>query len=786
MKSSVRSKLVLLILTVAALMSACGGGGGSSSAADTTPAPVTPVADPVGDAAKTAKLSATYRPDAQQVTLTWTDPYANETGYRIDKLAGGAWIALDTLPATAGSGTVVTSVVPITADMTLRVVALVGSNSAVLSTAALTDQVSIATQASQPAIVLSATEPLQGSVALSMTGVPATAGVRYFIDFAALGDSNTQSPFQQPWNTVLVNDGSHLIQALVQLTPDNLIELRRQVTVSNVVAPPPPPTGLQPSIALAATNFGTQVKIGAGSAVGIASVKLFIDGQLFGTLIALNGCTSLMYCVPSYYRFDLVSANFSNGVHQLLAVAQDNNGLTGQAGTTWSVNNPPQITVSRPANGEIVTSGLLRVSGLVTDDTQVADVRILLGAVEIRKLPSGSFDFSYDISGVANGSYTLTVNATDLQGLVSTTAVPFTVRTGYPTSPELVTGLAAGATLYGLEGDAALLSWNYSSAGQQPPQELQNRVIRGSLASGLSTLYLDRSTLTYQSGQLQLSGTRVISGGVGDDSGGSYNIYLWGADGLRRNLSQEAAETDTSQLGPTLTGDWAAWNSVQSKHLTLFNVVTRQKLTVAPPTAGYGLGSAALTPKGTGVVMCTWTQDSGTTADNSTYGVYLYDSTTQSLQRVSPTGVRDIYPQCDGSRLAWRRVPAGSVGPPFDLLVTPMSNLTASPRVINNVAQFFLKDGLLAWQEQTVNANVLRVDTGTATVTLTNLLGAQLMAVGGGAVAYQVGGQLMLWTPASGSRFVLDRAPDTVFITRGWIYFLAGAGSALERVAFAD
>lgn len=95
--SSVCTRLrVGVAIALAGLLAACGGG---RSAQD-------PASDPLAAAALQAKLSASFQPAAQQVTLSWTDTFTNESGFRIERLSGADWVAVVSVPAASGSGSI--------------------------------------------------------------------------------------------------------------------------------------------------------------------------------------------------------------------------------------------------------------------------------------------------------------------------------------------------------------------------------------------------------------------------------------------------------------------------------------------------------------------------------------------------------------------------------------------------------------------------------------------------------------------------------------------------------
>ena len=129
---------------------------------------------------------------------------------------------------------------------------------------------------------------------------------------------------------------------------------------------------------------------------------------------------------------------------------------------------------------------------------------------------------------------------------------------------------------------------------------------------------------------------------------------------------------------------------------------------MVPAPAGkpyVGNGGTAVLSRGSSALLCFWANDAGSTINDTTYGVYTFDSSTGVAQRLSPQNVRDIYVQTDGQRIAWQRLQQGSVTAPFSIVVATLSQPLVNQVLSSNASQFILRDGLLAWQEQTVTSN---------------------------------------------------------------------------------
>lgn len=774
-----RGPTATFLLLAAVFLISCGGGG------DSPPLVAMPPADPVILAAQQARLSATYRPDSQQVRLSWTDPFEDEAGFRIERLTGSDWTAVDTLPASQGRGTVMSWALPASTDATYRVLALLSTTTATLRTVTLESQVQVQAQTALPSWVMANSEPFQGTVSFSINGTPPGATVRYFADFAALGATLQTPPFAQSWDTNnptnRVSNGSHLLQALVQLTPDTALELRRQVTVSNASAP-------VQKVTLSTVGARTTVAIEATSPVGVASVELFVDGVSAGLLTAPNVCasgscsTSGPRLPPQWtYNFTLLHSSYTNGTHTLRVESVDNNGVRSLATTTVEMNAAPQIDWASPVDGHIAANGSLSLSGTVSDDTPEAVVSVMLGALEIRRLNGGAFGFSYDLAGVPSGVYDVSIKAQDRQGLSTTIHRDLWVQAGPALPSEFVGTLGGGSLVRGADSNTVLVKWSTGGSTTPNAPDKRTRLVSGSAATGVTTVALDPMEFKNDTNFWRYTQGRTFSFGVGTDTGGSYNVYMWEADGRRRNLSKETGVTDAFQERPTPDGDWVVWyGGPSSSRLVLYNPTSGLLHSIRPPAGAGSLGNneyALASRSPTRAEVYYWVNE------GTGYGVYHFDSASGLTQRLSPSGSRDTYIKTDGTRVAWQRLKPGSIDSPFDLVVASASQPTQLRVLSTSMTRWFLDDGLLVWQEVGPTSSVIKVDDGTTSFQLSNRLSATVLDVSGGTIAYAEDGKLWVWSAAKGSRLVMDNLPGNVRLGGQTLYFTTGQTCALYRVA---
>ena len=124
------------------------------------------------------------------------------------------------------------------------------------------------------------------------------------------------------------------------------------------------------------------------------------------------------------------------------------------------IQKAPQITLSEPANGAVI-SGTVTVSAVVTDNVGVSGVQFLLNGANLNAEDTTTpFSTTWDTTTVANGLYTLSAEARDGAGNL-TTATPITVTVDNPadTTPPLVSAITPldGASAVSVNTNVAVI-----------------------------------------------------------------------------------------------------------------------------------------------------------------------------------------------------------------------------------------------------------------------------------------------------------------------------------------
>jgi Bacterial Ig domain/Fibronectin type III domain len=271
--------------------------------------------------------------------------------------------------------------------------------------------------------------------------------VEFYVD-GTLVNTDTASPYSYPWNTTLVNDGSHTIyakaydavnagvnSATVSINVDNIPDAKPTVTVTAPVAS----ATVKGVVAIAAS---------AGDDVGVTKVEFYVNGTIIGT------------DTTSPYNMSWVTTGYADDQnHTITAKAFDTAGqTTTSASVTVKVDNvdnvAPVVTVSSPQDGATLT-GSIAILGSATDNVGIANIRILVDGVQKAAQVTSPISYTWNTTDQDNGTHTIRIEATDTSGSVSASVVGITVQNADTQAPAIPSGIVATA------GDASItLKWN--------------------------------------------------------------------------------------------------------------------------------------------------------------------------------------------------------------------------------------------------------------------------------------------------------------------------------------
>jgi hypothetical protein len=623
-----------------------------------------------------------------------------------------------------------------------------------------------------PAIALGQTEPLSGSVKLSLTGTVSGA-VTWYADLRLLGSGNAANGHSITWNTVGVANGEHQLLARIQPAEGSATDLRRTVTVSNS------------TVTLNTTVSGTtgliNVDVRATSTAGITSVSAKFDGVDAGTLTQPNACSRFCGGTNDIFRFTVDAARAGSGSHSMAITATDATGGTRSVTVDVPISNAPGLSLSAPADGALVF-GTLRLDGSFTSDKPGAvTVNARLGDLQFLSTSNGNFSGSYDLTGVTPGAYPLTVRATDSTGQVSQIQRNIVVTSSAARAYTPLFTLPAGGQLLAAEGSHMLYT----------PGD--GTVVMRHLTQGTEVLLTNAASIQYAAGW-QVDAGRVVAYGKGADCV-LYCVYLWSGTGAVTNLSNANPYSRASNIGggwaydlhPVLRGDHVLWVNDKAAdtgaatsatgRYTLHQISTGTYTRIGVPTGVNYVGNNAYDFSVSGGVVDFWFWgQTGGEGTASQFDIFRWRSDTGLSTRITSGGSRQIYPQVDGTRAAWQQSPVGgSSDGSFALSATALSSV-APASLAAKATSFQLRDGVLAWVETPpTTSRALKASAGSTTSTLSSLSTATLLVNGGGRVAYSEGGKTYTWTASTGQTTLrLDTAPGQVFIAGGALVFTVG------------
>jgi thermitase len=182
--------------------------------------------------------------------------------------------------------------------------------------------------------------------------------------------------------------------------------------------------------------------------------------------------------------------------------------------TSTADTQPPTVAIASPVGGSTV-SGAVKVDVSANDNVGVARVALLLNGSTIATDSSAPFGFSWDSTGVVNGSATLTAVAYDAAGnSASSNPVTVTVMNGQlvDTTPPTAafTSPGNGVKVNGSVKVSVALTDNAGAAGIKSKLYIGGKLVASATGSGLSYTW---NTRKVSAGSYTLSVTATDAAG---------------------------------------------------------------------------------------------------------------------------------------------------------------------------------------------------------------------------------------------------------------------------------
>ncbi|MDP2311522.1 MAG: Ig-like domain-containing protein [Pseudomonadota bacterium] len=263
---------------------------------------------------------------------------------------------------------------------------------------------------SLPSIQFTAPQPSgYGAGMVDVAAVAADDGgvlrVLFFVDSALLAE-DTSVPHGVTWNTDDFAEGPHTLAAIAYDTTEQAVETRLTFTVDRT---PPTVALIGPADGDALSGTVT-VTAEAEDETGLAGVTLMVDGVDVETR------------TEPPFAWDLDTTLVAWGEHTLSVVAVDRAGNTVFDTIDVTVDNPPAVRFDSPVDGDTV-SGVVVVDLTASDDEALSGVRVYLDGALFSDTPRAPFTFAWDTCDLLPATHTLSAEAMDASGNVSTASV---------------------------------------------------------------------------------------------------------------------------------------------------------------------------------------------------------------------------------------------------------------------------------------------------------------------------------------------------------------------------
>ena len=171
--------------------------------------------------------------------------------------------------------------------------------------------------------------------------------------------------------------------------------------------------------------------VGIDNTAPVVTINAPVDGTYYKTadvpdadftVVELNS-----YDTPVEEGYSTVE-----GIHTYTVTVSDSAGNEGSDSVTYTVDNTaPDVTINAPVDGAVFSSGIFSVSGVAYDSASgVQKVEVKVDDGEYANA-DGTATWSFDVSGLGDGSHVIYARATDGAGNSDEKSISVTVREPY-------------------------------------------------------------------------------------------------------------------------------------------------------------------------------------------------------------------------------------------------------------------------------------------------------------------------------------------------------------------
>jgi hypothetical protein len=356
--------------------------------------------------------------------------------------------------------------------------------------------------------------------------------------------------------------------------------------------------------------------------------------------------------------------------------------------------DPPTLTLQTPVDGVYVEVGSVEFRGSFTGSAVTVSVEDFnAGQIVPRTVFESSVSpFAATVTVPASGFTTFTVSARNSAGEVTTrqmnvfkaqqtdSGLNHEVLGFKPTGTTLL-ATAEGALLYRLpdgivrvrhaDGTEVELENSAEVVPFEPPGPREPADPRAVPAWRMSANYVTTTGTT----------------GTGTDA----RVFVWDSSfGVRTEIAYDfAADESSTLLRSHLTGPWLVWGE---RRIFLRNLDT-QGIVYGPIDGRLSHGHAFIaTADSEQLFFCRDNPD-------TSIDLFRYTLADGALTPLTAGGARNFLPKTDGSRLVWARPTFTTTDRFYELIETPISDVTAITVRPGLALAFGVDGGRLAWEE---------------------------------------------------------------------------------------
>ncbi|KAA5538523.1 Ig-like domain-containing protein, partial [Adhaeribacter rhizoryzae] len=455
---------------------------------------------------------------------------------------------------------------------------------------------------SSPAANASYTAPANLTIAANAADSDGSVSkVEFFQGTTKLGE-DVSTPFSYNWSNVAAGNYNLTVKA----TDNNGATTNSAVVAVTVKAP------VAPTVAL--TSPAANTIFMAPASISINANAADADGSI-AKVEFFQGTTKLGEDLSSPYNFTW--SNVAAGTYSLTAKATDNTNLattSAPINITVTAPVPPTVSITAPTNGAIYTApaNLTITANAADSDGSVSKVEFFQGITKLGE--DVTVPFSYSWSNVAAGSYSLTAQATDNNGQVTTSApVSITVNERVPVASTmaLTTTVTPAEPWYGMygpfegagsidlhvSGGTAPYTYRWhSGTGTQDisvasPGLYSVTVTDAVGGKAQTTLYLGRKNgpMTLSSAHLNASGAENRDGSINLSVIGGVlpYTYRWSNGGTTEDLTGLPPGSYTVEVMDAFGKVVTTWLTVSPPGTELSLVVAHKNITTSSSDDGF-------------------------------------------------------------------------------------------------------------------------------------------------------------------------------------------------------